>query len=234
MAVKQQTEVLDFEKEYESLPPGQTQLILHGQLRGLGFGRWQNPTVRSPAAVDDGEQTPRAKQVDKTDDDDKEEISMEYVRKMDYMQAKRKLTQFKGAGEKTEACVLLFGLRRAVFPVDTQVCRVVGCIGWTRGFSVSAEDTAREMDARIPHKRDIRLGLHMLLIRLGKSVCRASKVEKANCGECLLPGVCATGGRRGTVEKRDGWERGRTKCRGGSEGRITGGWSMEGCVSLFM
>jgi endonuclease III len=49
----------------------------------------------------------------------KGEPSLEYLRELDTDAVKEELSQFKGVGPKTIACVLMFTLQRAEFPVDT-------------------------------------------------------------------------------------------------------------------
>lgn len=131
----------------------------------------------------------------------------------------RELTRFPGVGDKTAACVLLFGMRRAAFPVDTHVRRVVERLGWmdtvgarrpgdggkarAKGAEGGMEARAKSkvtpemvhamMQERVPREWDTRLGLHLLLIRIGKTVCKAGAVARLRCAECPLREVCVTG-----------------------------------------
>lgn len=52
------------------------------------------------------------------------ELSLEYLHGMDDVAAKAELMRFKGVGPKTVACVLMFTLARAEFPVDAHVVGV--------------------------------------------------------------------------------------------------------------
>ena len=52
-----------------------------------------------------------------------------YVRGLDDAAAKKELLRFKGVGPKTVACVLMFCLGRAEFPVDTHVWRITRDLG---------------------------------------------------------------------------------------------------------
>lgn len=47
---------------------------------------------------------------------------------MDDVAAKAELMRFKGVGPKTVACVLMFTLARAEFPVDAHVVRASLCL----------------------------------------------------------------------------------------------------------
>lgn len=56
--------------------------------------------------------------------DEQGELSLEYLRDMGDDEAKAELMRFKGVGPKTVACVLMFSLARAEFPVDAHVVRM--------------------------------------------------------------------------------------------------------------
>ena len=49
------------------------------------------------------------------------ECSLDHYEHMSNDDIKKDLARFKGIGPKTVACVLMFGLGRAEFPVDTHV-----------------------------------------------------------------------------------------------------------------
>lgn len=62
------------------------------------------------------------------------ECSLEHYEHMSNDDIKQDLARFKGIGPKTVACVLMFGLKRAEFPVDTHVVSVwEGCTVWSNG-----------------------------------------------------------------------------------------------------
>lgn len=165
--------------------------------------------------------------------------SLEYLRdderfRKDDARVVRELTRFPGVGDKTAACVLLFGMRRAAFPVDTHVRRVVERLGWmgagrdaagdgrpgegdearAKGdvgggartkSKVTPEMVHAMMQERVPLEWDTRLGLHLLLIKIGKTVCKAGAVARLRCAECPLQEVCVTGrGRAGGDKVADG------------------------------
>jgi endonuclease-3 len=52
------------------------------------------------------------------------ELSLEHLHGLSDADAKKELMRFKGVGPKTVACVLMFTLNRAEFPVDAHVVRV--------------------------------------------------------------------------------------------------------------
>ena len=96
------------------------------------------------------------------------------------------LTKFKGIGMKTAACVLLFSLRRNVFPVDTHVHRICNRLGLVR--TNSPDKTFEKMRPLIPVKKAY--SFHTNLIRFGRSVCLA---QNPRCGRCPLYDTCSFG-----------------------------------------
>ncbi len=100
------------------------------------------------------------------------------------------LGRFKGIGSKTIACVLLFGLGRPAFPVDTHVYRVSRRLGLLNGQATSPEAAQAFLEPLIPPGE--RYGLHLALIQHGRQVCRA---QRPLCHDCVLARLC-THGRR--------------------------------------
>ncbi len=93
------------------------------------------------------------------------------------------LTKFKGIGIKTASCVLLFSLRRNVFPVDTHVHRICNRLGLVR--TNSPDRTFEMMRPLIPDKKAY--SFHTNLIRFGRSVCLA---RNPRCGRCPMFTMC--------------------------------------------
>ncbi|KAK6536584.1 hypothetical protein TWF281_000811 [Arthrobotrys megalospora] len=62
--------------------------------------------------------------------DEKEEMSLDYLHEKGDEEVMTTLTGFKGVGVKTATCVLMFCLRRSAFPVDTHVFRISKLLGW--------------------------------------------------------------------------------------------------------
>jgi len=111
-------------------------------------------------------------------------LSLSFLRKMDSEEIKKTIGTLKGIGPKTVHCLLLFGLRREAFPVDTHILR----IGKRLGFipeGMDAENAHLWMGPLIPKKRS--LSLHLNLIRFGRSVCKA---KNPACNICFLSGEC--------------------------------------------
>ena len=97
------------------------------------------------------------------------------------------LNSLPGVGSKTTACVMVFSMGRAAFPVDTHVHRVVRRLGWIDA-KATAEATQRALTPCIPP--EIRYELHMQFIRHGREIC---KPRLPLCSECVLLDVCESG-----------------------------------------
>jgi endonuclease-3 len=96
------------------------------------------------------------------------------------------LTSLPGVGPKTAACVLAFALGRPALPVDTHVHRVARRLG----FFDERTDAAKAhvvMEELVPSR--LRVRMHVGLIRLGRTICRAGRPA---CGICPLQDLCPT------------------------------------------
>lgn len=116
------------------------------------------------------------------------EASLEYLRDMPDGDVKKELCRFKGVGPKTAACVLMFGMKRAEFPVDTHVRRLAGRLGWMP-LGASAEKTYEVLNGCVPD--EIKYDLHVLLIEHGRKICKS---QRPNCRECPLADICPAAG----------------------------------------
>uniref|UniRef100_A0ACD6AKY5 Uncharacterized protein n=1 Tax=Avena sativa TaxID=4498 RepID=A0ACD6AKY5_AVESA len=73
-------------------------------------------------------------------------ICLEYLQELSVDEVKRELSQFKGIGPKTVACVLMFYLQKDDFTVDTHVLRITTAIGWV------PPTATREKRSQVPRK----------------------------------------------------------------------------------
>lgn len=112
-------------------------------------------------------------------------FDLSFLRDVSDEEVRAYLSRFKGIGGKTEACVLLFGLGRAAFPVDTHVFRVCRRLGLLDG-QPTPEKAQAFLESRV-RSRDC-LALHLHLVEHGRQVCKA---RGPDCGACALSGVCA-------------------------------------------
>jgi endonuclease-3 len=109
------------------------------------------------------------------------------LRRMSDAEATDYLSSLQGVGPKTAAVVLAFSLGRDAIPVDTHVHRVAGRLGWIEART-SAAKAHRTLAELVPS--EIRVPLHVGLIRLGREICKAGRPR---CEECPLFDVCPTG-----------------------------------------
>ena len=93
------------------------------------------------------------------------------------------LAAFHGIGFKTAACVLLFSLRREVFPVDTHIHRICNRLGLVN--TKTPDQTFEQMSPLVPKGKSY--SFHTNLIRFGRTVCLA---QHPRCSRCPLYDEC--------------------------------------------
>jgi endonuclease-3 len=111
-------------------------------------------------------------------------VSLAFLKKMNEEQIKETLGGLKGIGPKTIHCLLLFGLGKEAFPVDTHILRVGKRLGFIPQ-EIDAEKAHSWMGPLVP--RGKALSLHVNLIRHGRSVCKAKEPQ---CVDCALKNEC--------------------------------------------
>ncbi len=115
-------------------------------------------------------------------------LDLSFLGRMSTDKALEWLLASPGVGEKTASIVLLFSFGRPVFPVDTHIRRVLTRLGWITGRG----SPYREANELLPKDPARMRDLHLLLIELGRRVCRARRPQ---CEACPLADRCAYGGR---------------------------------------
>jgi len=111
---------------------------------------------------------------------------------MDDREARSYLRSLDGVGQKTAACVLLFGMGRDVMPVDTHVYRLSRRIGLL-DQRVPFDRADIELEKVVPPKT--RYHLHLDLIEHGRRVCRPARPK---CDVCVIVDLCNYARSRGT------------------------------------
>jgi endonuclease-3 len=111
-------------------------------------------------------------------------MSLAFVRKMGSEEIKKTIGSLKGIGPKTLHCLLLFGLGREAFPVDTHILRVGKRLGFLPEW-MGAEKAHPWIVPFLPKGKS--LSLHLNLIRFGRSVCKARDPQ---CNICFLTKEC--------------------------------------------
>jgi endonuclease-3 len=156
------------------------------------FGAWQPileaPTSEVADAIRSGGlaeiKAPRIQGVLAAIQQDRGELSLDFLATLPLDEARTYLTSLNGVGPKTAACVLLFALGMPALPVDTHVHRVSKRLGLI-GEKINAEAAHRQLESAIPS--DQMFDAHMLLIRHGRTICKALRPR---CAECPLEERC--------------------------------------------
>jgi endonuclease III len=111
-------------------------------------------------------------------------FDLEFLRRIPVPEAIGWLRGFRGVGDKTACCVLLFGCGRAAFPVDTHILRIARRLGWI-GAAAGAPEAHRRLAEAVPERRCYEI--HVNLITLGRTLCRP---RRPRCPECPLRTEC--------------------------------------------
>ncbi len=121
-------------------------------------------------------------------------LTLDFLEGLESETIKRTLGRLKGVGPKTIHCLLLFGLGREEFPVDTHILRIGKRLG-VIPESMSGDKAHLWMASLVPDGKC--LSLHINLIRFGRLVCKAAQPHCQGCllrRECLYPPTQRTTG----------------------------------------
>lgn len=161
------------------------------------FPEWDEVVHASPKKVADAirsggladQKAPRIQSILREVERREGELSLARLEDLDDDEIEDYLCSLPGVGPKTAACVLVFSLGRAAFPIDTHVHRVTKRLGW-----IPAPATADKAHALLKRvvPPEIRYELHVQLIAHGRTICRA---RNPWCSECVLLDVCDAGPR---------------------------------------
>jgi endonuclease-3 len=108
---------------------------------------------------------------------------IEHVFKLPLEDARKKLMSIRGIGPKTADVLLAFAGDKQIVPIDTHVFRVTKRIGLSDGKNY--EKTRIELENTIPKEK--RLSAHFLLIKLGRTYCKA---QNPKCDLCPINDLC--------------------------------------------
>lgn len=120
-------------------------------------------------------------------------LNLSFLKRWRTDKVKSWLERFKGVGDKTIACVLLFSLRRPAMPVDTHVLRVSKRLGLVPQ-NLAAKKAEVILEELVPQNWIYQF--HLNLIAHGRVVCKAAN---PNCPNCVLLENCDYG------KKSVGW-----------------------------
>ncbi len=121
---------------------------------------------------------------------EKGRLDLDFLKRWRTEKIKEYLGKFKGVGEKTIACVLLFSLKRPALPVDTHVLRVSKRLGLVPE-KTDATMAQVILERLVPPK--LVYQFHLNLIEHGRKTCRAANPL---CRECVLLDNCPYGRKR--------------------------------------
>ncbi|MFN2216101.1 MAG: endonuclease III domain-containing protein [Anaerolineales bacterium] len=111
-------------------------------------------------------------------------LDLTFLKDQPVEESRNWLLNFKGVGPKTAAIVLLFSLGIPAFPVDTHIYRVTGRVG-LRPEGMNVEEAHMFLEGLF--SEDTYYAAHLNIIRLGREICTARKV---NCSICPLKEIC--------------------------------------------
>lgn len=119
--------------------------------------------------------------------DDHGRVSLRSLKTMSSDEAEGYLTSLPGVGKKTARCILMYSLRKPVFPLDTHCARILKRLGFDipPGSLRKCED---RVQAIIPAR--LRYSLHVTMISLGRTICTS---RRPLCYSCPLQRLCPTG-----------------------------------------
>jgi endonuclease III len=111
-------------------------------------------------------------------------LDLEVLHSLHDAEAEAYLTTLPGVGKKVARCVMLYSLKRDVFPVDAHVLRVLKRLGLADEHLTlqQAQDTLQDS---VPDS--LRYTLHVNLVVHGRTTCRA---RRPKCGQCVLAPRC--------------------------------------------
>jgi len=109
---------------------------------------------------------------------------LDFLKKMGFEEARRFLTSFKGVGEKTAACVLVFSLQKPAFPIDTHIHRILVRQGIIPKKMPVEKAHGFMLELIEPEER---YRFHVNLITYGREVCHARNPE---CSVCVIRRTC--------------------------------------------
>ena len=105
-------------------------------------------------------------------------LDLDHLRDLPDDEARQALLAYEGVGPKTADCVLLFALRRSVFPIDTHIHRILTRLEILPP-AMSVEKAHPYLLPLIPP--GTHLALHLNLIEHGRKVCRPTSPACPNC-----------------------------------------------------
>lgn len=114
-------------------------------------------------------------------------VTLEPLFRFSDQDAEAFLLSLPGVGPKAARCVMLYSLKRQVFPVDSHCLRILTRLG-IADPNLDRKAAHDVLQPRVP--LDIRHALHVNLIHHGRDLCTA---RSPDCPACPLLDLCPTG-----------------------------------------
>jgi endonuclease III len=111
-------------------------------------------------------------------------LDLGFLENLSVTEARERLKELPGVGNKTANCVLLFALGKPALPVDTHIYRVSGRLGLVRP-KASLDESHRILEQIVPPENIYEF--HVLMIEHGRNVCLA---RRPRCPQCFLQFIC--------------------------------------------
>lgn len=143
--------------------------------------------IRSGGLAD--QKAPRIQAILREIEGRERDLSLARLERLGDAEVEDYLCSLPGVGPKTAACVLVFSMGRAAFPIDTHVHRVTKRLGWIPP-NASADKAHALLKDTVPP--DVRYELHVQLIAHGRTICKA---RTPLCSGCVLFDLCDAGPR---------------------------------------
>ncbi|HUR42435.1 MAG TPA: endonuclease III [Verrucomicrobiae bacterium] len=121
---------------------------------------------------------------------DRGELSLTFLAGLPDDDALAYLVCLPGIGPKSAKCILMYSLKRAVFPVDTHVWRVLRRIGLAPPVAKPSDRMEADLEKSIP--RTFRHDLHVKLVTHGRETCHA---HYPRCQMCVVANLCRSKGK---------------------------------------
>lgn len=99
------------------------------------------------------------------------------------------LTSLPGIKDKSAYCVMLYAIKKPVFPADAHCLRISQRLGVIQGTNRSKQDRVRgqeELNELLTGDYELCYELHVMMIQHGKSICKTRPL----CDKCVVAELC--------------------------------------------
>jgi endonuclease III len=111
-------------------------------------------------------------------------LDLAFLENLPIIEARERLKELPGVGNKTANCVLLFALGMPALPVDTHIFRISERLGLIRQ-KASLDEAHQRLEKMVPAENIYEF--HVLMIEHGRRICIA---RSPRCRQCMLHYIC--------------------------------------------